>query len=68
MVLDSHVEKKLALVSTLGIPRWHKRASYYLFKIIYLQQVVKSLSRVPNGQVRSYLAEAYNNEYEVYSN
>jgi heme/copper-type cytochrome/quinol oxidase subunit 1 len=37
MFLDSHIEKRVATPLTLGIPRWHKRAQYYVFKIRYLQ-------------------------------
>lgn len=33
MLADSHFEKKLPIFSNLGIPRWHKRVLYYLFKI-----------------------------------
>jgi len=68
MLLDSHIEKKLATISTLGIPRWHKRVLYYLFKISYLQQASKTYSKMPNSKVRTYLAQPYNNEYEVYTN
>lgn len=66
MVFDSHLEKRLNSLSSLGIPRWHKRVTYYLYKICYLQQTVKVYSKIPNGSVRQYLSEPYCNEYEVY--
>jgi cytochrome c oxidase subunit 1 len=36
MLLDSHLERRVAVYSSLGIPRWHKRVQYYIFKIRYL--------------------------------
>lgn len=66
MLLDSHLEKKIMIYSTLGLPRWHKRISYYLFKIRYLQLVSKRLNRLPNSKIRNFLKKPYFNEYEVY--
>jgi heme/copper-type cytochrome/quinol oxidase subunit 1 len=66
MLLDSHIEKRVVVYSTLGLPRWHKRVQYYLFKIRYLQLVNKQLNALPNFKVRSYLTQHYFNEYEVY--
>jgi heme/copper-type cytochrome/quinol oxidase subunit 1 len=66
MILDSHLEKRIGTTSTLGIPRWHKRVSYYLFKIASLQQSAKSMSRTPSSQVREYLSQPYCNEYELF--
>jgi hypothetical protein len=68
MILDSHLEKRIGAISTLGVPRWHKRVSYYLFKIASLQQSARNTARVPAGKVRRYLAEAHCNEYEVFEN
>jgi len=67
MLLDSHLEKKIMIYSTLGIPRWHKRISYYLFKIRYLQLMNKRLNRLPNNKIRSFLKKSYFNEYEFYN-
>jgi hypothetical protein len=67
MLLDSHIEKKVVIYSTLGLPRWHKRVQYYLFKIRYLQLVNKQLNVLPNFKIRSYLTQHYFNEYEVYN-
>jgi len=67
MLLDSHLERRVAVYSSLGLPRWHKRVQYYVFKIRYLQYVNKRLARLPNYNVRSYLTNSYFNEYEVYS-
>jgi hypothetical protein len=66
MLLDSHIERRVAVHSTLGIPRWHKRIQYYLFKIRYLQYVNKRLTRLPNSKVRMLLSNSYFNEYESY--
>lgn len=66
MILDSHIEKRVVVYSTLGLPRWHKRVQYYLFKIRYLQLVNKQLNVLPNYKVRSFLTQHYFNEYEVF--
>jgi heme/copper-type cytochrome/quinol oxidase subunit 1 len=68
MLLDSHIEKKVATPLSLGIPRWHKRVQYYLFKIRYLQYLNKKLSALPNVEIRKILASHYFNEYESYEN
>jgi cytochrome c oxidase subunit 1 len=68
MILDSHLEKRVGTTSTLGIPRWHKRVSYYLFKITSLQQSAKSTSRIPGSKIRRYLSESHCNEYELFEN
>ena len=66
MLFDSHVEKRLATHSTLGIPRWHKRAQYYVFKIRYLQIMSKTLARFPKNSAKVVLSKPYFNEFEVY--
>lgn len=66
MLLDSHIERRIAIHSTLGLPRWHKRIIYYIFKIRYLQLTNKKLSRLPNKQVRVLLTKYNCNEYEIY--
>ena len=66
MLLDSHIERRVAVYSTLGVPRWYKRVNYYTFKIRYLLHVKKQLAGLPNGKVRKLLAEPYFNEYELY--
>jgi len=66
MLLDSHIERRIAVHSTLGIPRWHKRILYYVFKIRYLQYVNKRINRLPNSKVRILLSNNYFNEYEKY--
>ena len=68
MVLYSQIEKKFVIYSTLGLPRWHKRVQYYLFKIRYLQLTNKQLSNIPNFKVRSLLTQHYFNEYEIFNN
>ena len=67
MLLDSHIERRVAVHSILGIPRWHKRVLYYIFKIRYLQYVNKRLFRLPNSKVRILLSNSYFNEFEFYN-
>lgn len=67
MLLDSHIERRLATPLSLGIPRWNKRISYYIFKIRYLQYVNKKLYKLPNYNVRQLLTKKYFNEYEFIS-
>ena len=67
MFLDSHIERRVGTPMSLGIPRWHKRILYYIFKIRYLQYVNKKLTRLPNSDVRIYLTNPYFNEYEFYT-
>jgi heme/copper-type cytochrome/quinol oxidase subunit 1 len=66
MLLDSHIERRVAVHNTLGIPRWHKRVLYYVFKIRYLQYTTKKLTRLPNSKVRLLLSNPYFNEFEIY--
>ena len=66
MLVDSHIERRVAMPSHLGIPRWHKRITYYIFKIRYLQLITR-LNTMPNYQIRQLLLDRYHNEYEVYS-
>lgn len=67
MLLDSHIERRVAVHSILGVPRWHKRILYYIFKIRYLQYVNKKISRLPNSKVRILLSNSYFNEYEKFN-
>ena len=64
MILDSHIEKRVVVYSTLGLPRWHKRIQYYIFKIRYLQLTNKNTNIIPNYNIRLYLTKHYFNEYE----
>jgi len=66
MLLDSHLERRVAVHSILGVPRWHKRVLYYIFKIRYLQYVNKKLIRLPNSKFIILLSNSYFNEYEKY--
>lgn len=67
MLLDSHIERRVAVHNTLGIPRWHKRILYYIFKIRYLQYTNKKLTRLPNSKIRLLLSNPYFNEFENYN-
>lgn len=66
MLLDSHIERRVVVYSTLGLPRWHKRIQYYLFKIRYIQLVNKKLTKLPNYKIRKLLTSHYHNEYELF--
>lgn len=66
MLLDSHIENRLATPLSLGIPRWNKRIVYYIFKIRYIQFYQKQLSGLPNIKLRKKLKNNYFNEYEVF--
>jgi len=66
MILDSHIEKKVSIYSPLGVPRWHKRIQYYIFKIRYLQLTNKKINKLPNMKVRQLIQNKYFNEYELY--
>ena len=68
MLLDSHIERRTATPTNLGISRWHKRVLYYTFKIRYIQFMNKKLNRLPNANVRIFLTNYYFNEYESYTN
>ncbi len=66
MLLDSHFERRLVVSNTLGLPRWHKRVGYYLYKACYLNFVAKKLSNLPNYNVKQFLIKPYCNEFEKY--
>ena len=66
MILDSHIEGRVVVYSTLGLPRWHKRVQYYLFKIRYMQLVGKQINNLPGYRTRHLLTSHYFNEYEEF--
>lgn len=68
MIIDSHVEKKVFITNNLGLPRWHKRIIYYIFKIRYLQFFNKNILIIPNSEIRIFLSKPYFNEYESLKN
>ena len=65
MLLDSHIERRIAVPSNLGIPRWHKRVNYYVYKIRYIQYTNKKLQQIPNSKTKQYLSGYYFNNYEI---
>jgi hypothetical protein len=67
MIIDSHIERRVATPSSLGIPRFHKRISYYLFKIRYIQYNKRKYSKIPAFSTRHLLTSPYFNEYEKFS-
>lgn len=66
MLLDSHMERRVVVYSTLGVPRWHKRVNYYMFKIRYLMLAKKQLAGLPNSKLRILFSNPYFSEYEKY--
>ena len=66
MLLDSHLENKLATPLSLGIPRFNKRIAYYLFKISYLSNSVKKIKKLPNVFIQKIINKKYFNEYETF--
>ena len=67
MMLDSHIERRLATPLSLGVPRFHKRINYYTFKIRYLQLMNKRLGILPGSEIRIKLTNKYFNEYEAFN-
>ncbi len=66
MILDSHIERKLAIPSSLSIPRFNKRIAYYIFKVNYLSLITKKNKRIPNYVIQKLINKKYFNEYEQY--
>lgn len=62
--LDSHIEQKVCIHNTLGIPRWYKRSAYFQFKIKYHQLAIKSNIRLPVKATRVFLNQPYFDMYE----
>jgi hypothetical protein len=67
-LLDSHIERRVLISNNLGIPRFHKRIQYYIFKITYLQYTNKQAIRIPNQKTRQFIINSYFNEYDFYNN
>lgn len=65
MILDSHIERRVSVSSTLGLPRWHKRVQYYFFKIAYIQKATQANSILPSYSIRSSSFYAKFNEHET---
>lgn len=66
MISDSHVEKRAYISTILGVPRWHKRVSYYLFKARSLQVTLVEMMSFPSKFVRNFLNMPSKNENELY--
>nr|NP_049605.1 cytochrome c oxidase subunit 1 [Tetrahymena pyriformis]AAD41950.1 cytochrome c oxidase subunit 1 [Tetrahymena pyriformis] len=66
MIFDSHIERRAATSSTLGLPRWYKRISYYIFKIRYLQHNKAKMNGIPGSTVRLMLIDRHFAEFEVF--
>lgn len=66
MLLDSHIERKVSIYKHLGLPRWHKRIQYYIYKIRLVQLNNKKFSRISNFEVKKVLKDL-NVEFEVFA-
>jgi hypothetical protein len=67
MLTDTAFERRCTAASTLGLPRWYKRATYYIFKICYINYNAIKLSNIPGFAIREFLTRVYSNEYERYT-
>lgn len=67
MISDSSYERRVFTPGILGVPRWHKRISYYFFKIKYVQISLDQIQSFPNQIVRLVLTAPYTNQYEAFS-
>lgn len=52
-LLDSFVERKVPVFFCYGVPRFYKRASYYLFKVRHFRFTKKQNKIFPNPKTRS---------------
>ena len=66
MLFDTAYEKRCAISSTLGLPRWYKRAHYYIYKICYNFLNTKKMSGIPGYKVREFLSRSYCVEFEKF--
>lgn len=62
-IFDSFVEKKVPLFYCYGIPRFYKRASYYLHKVRHNQNSKNQNQMFPSVNVRSRIISHFN-EFE----
>jgi heme/copper-type cytochrome/quinol oxidase subunit 1 len=67
MLFDSHIEKTMHINSTYGIPRFHKRIQYYIFKSIYASETNQLLTGMPSYTIRLYIINNTFNEYESFN-
>jgi hypothetical protein len=66
MIFDSIYERRLAIPTHFGLPRWHKRISYYIFKIRFISKFFKKQAKFPRRKIRLFLSLIRFNEYEFY--
>jgi hypothetical protein len=66
MMLDTAYERRCSTSITLGIPRWYKRANYYIYKICFNGVNLKKMSELPSYKIREFLTRFYTNEYEKF--
>ena len=52
-ILDSFIERKVHVFYCYGVPRFYKRASYYLFKVRHFRFTKKQNKVFPNPKTRS---------------
>jgi hypothetical protein len=66
MLIDTAYEKRCLISSTLGIPRWYKRAHYYIYKTCANTVNLNKLSNLPNFKIREFLTRSFINEFEKF--
>lgn len=66
MLLDSHIDKKVVINSSLGLPKWHKRVHYYIFKSKYNQYMDTLSTHLPKAEIRLFIINNTFNEYEFF--
>lgn len=65
MILDSHIEKNVTTISTFGLPRFHKRVQYYIFKLSYISEFNNISKALPTSKIRNYISKNNYNEHEL---
>ena len=58
-ILDSFIERKVPVFYCYGVPRFYKRASYYLFKVRHFRFTKKQNKIFPNPQQRSTIVDYF---------
>jgi heme/copper-type cytochrome/quinol oxidase subunit 1 len=66
MLFDSNYERRVSSLSTLGMPRFYKRVTYYLFKIKFYKIIQNKLNGIPNKNIRLFFLRNGFMEYECY--
>lgn len=55
MIFDAHYERKTAAYLHTLMPRFNKRVTYYLYKTMHLQLIIKQSAILPNKRAMQVL-------------